>query len=452
MVSLKYTIILYVLKRGFDMFRYVFLCVVFCNILYGEYLKSVDSKNVYYSSEHFSVVAGKSYENSILIRDLAYKILDFSEISWGVLVDNLGFRMPRNSQNQRIKVFIGDRSAWDDVYGIFITIGSNYAGWANYYDDGTPYFVINPRLSSNDLKVTISHEFFHTLQMSYFDADLIEYNRWRRNIWWLEATAMMAEDEVWNDLNSYIGYMHSFFSQSYRNIETFNGIHEYSMVIFAKYIKERFGLEIIKESFSIFEDEGFDGFFEIICFLVKRDFDMDCKNMMKEFGLWVSEPRLYFEEGNLYPSVRRYEDFNMPDVQKGGVVILQNYSGFFVKTNLLYTSILKNKREYVLSSLDDEIIIVNYTPNTLSKYDIYSNHTNGYLTFDVVGFDDLEHNQSGHNIKISSNNNKKTININNREFFSGNIQSMEIFENEGNSHIKVKITNASESIYFEAIQ
>ena len=59
-------------------------------------------------------------------------------------------------------------------------------------------------INDNQIKVTISHEFFHTIQYAYFDETKIDYNKWEKAIWWLEATSVLMEDEVYNDVNDYL--------------------------------------------------------------------------------------------------------------------------------------------------------------------------------------------------------------------------------------------------------
>ena len=73
-----------------------------------------------------------------------------------------------------------------------------------------------------------------------------------KNIWWLEATSVLVEDEVYDDINDYINFLSPFFNASYRSFELKNGSHEYSMAIFAKFLIEYYEIELIKKKFREF--------------------------------------------------------------------------------------------------------------------------------------------------------------------------------------------------------
>lgn len=178
---------------------------------YG-YDKSYDSYNVYYSSEHFRTVAGVAYKDSLGIYDLAVAILDAAELTWQKEVDELGFIKPRNSENKFLDIYIANMSAYNPESESYELIPSIYAGWSTAYpSDNTPYFVLNPSMNEEQLKVTIAHEFFHTIQLSYFDETKIDDTKWFKNIWWLEATAVLLEDEVFDEINDYVRFLNPFF-------------------------------------------------------------------------------------------------------------------------------------------------------------------------------------------------------------------------------------------------
>ena len=76
--------------------------------------------------------------------------------------------------------------------------------------------MLNPNLEEDILKVTIAHEFFHTIQYSYFFGNILN-----ENIWWLEATATLMEDEVYDSIDDYINYMNNFFNSSHKSFELY---------------------------------------------------------------------------------------------------------------------------------------------------------------------------------------------------------------------------------------
>jgi len=286
-----------------------------------SYDSYTDDKNIYYTSKNFQVIVGK---NSSSKEEMAIKLLDSAQFVWEKEINQLGFKHPINSENRLIDIYIGNTKAYNYETKSYETISSYYAGWATSYNDNTPYFLINSILDDDLIKVTISHEFFHTIQYSYFNPNNIDDNKWFKNIWWLEATAVLMEDEVYDDINDYINFIEPFFNASYKDIELYNGSDEYSKVIFAKYIKKKYGLEIIKNSLASFEDSGDDGFFEILDNLLKKDYNSSMQISLNEFAKWVSNSSLYFEDGAYYPPLKKVDISNNITIEKGGIININN--------------------------------------------------------------------------------------------------------------------------------
>lgn len=209
-----------------------------------------DDKNVFKYSGHFRVIYGKEYEGNVTIENLADEILDIADYVWQKEVEDDGFKEPINSDKYYIDIYIGNTSAYNKAENTYITISSSYAGYATSYADSTPYFVLNKDMSKPLLEVTVAHEFFHTIQYAY-GLGVVSNSIWNKNLWFMEATATMMEDEVYDDVNDYIGYLPYYLPYINYSIDYTNGIMEYGKVLFAKYLKNRFGIEIIKK---IFED------------------------------------------------------------------------------------------------------------------------------------------------------------------------------------------------------
>lgn len=292
----------------------------------SAYVKTTDTYNVYFTSEHFRVIVGISYENNSGIADLATLYLDSAETVWNKEVVTLAFNPPKNSQSKIIDIYVGNRSAYNYESNTTETISVSYAGYATEYpSDRTPFFVLNPLMSSDQVRVTIAHEFFHTVQFSYIDESQLSDNEWRPNIWWMEATAVLLEDEVYDDINDYIRFLNPFFTESYRSFELYDGWHEYSMVIFAKYLKEKFGMGIIKETLLNFDVVSNNNFFNLIDMLLQTNYNSSMKKELHEFAKWVADAGKYFEEGSSYPELMHYSSINRV-LGKGGILVVDNLS------------------------------------------------------------------------------------------------------------------------------
>lgn len=325
--------------------------------LYATETRFVDAQNVYFHSGHFRVIAGRSYENTPSIVELASTILKAMNHIWHVQIEEHGFLAPRNSAFKSIDIYLANTMAYNVETQSYETIVSNFAGWATSYpSDSTPYFLINPLLTDNQLRVTLAHEFFHTIQYAYFDETNISDEKWFKNIWWLEATAMMMEDEVYDDINDYVSFLTPFLMQSYKSVEVYNGSHEYAMVIYAKFIKEKYGFHIIKESLKRYESSAEKGFFEILDDLLKELYHSSMKAMLIEFGRWVYEPKRFFEEGDLYPLVQRYILSDNTRIEKGGVVVLQGLYDYAVVSSALYAQAFASTTQKTVANGEDVIV------------------------------------------------------------------------------------------------
>lgn len=127
------------------------------------------------------------------------------------------------------------------------------------------------------IKVTAAHELFHAFQFQY-STDIAD------NGWWMEATAVWMEDEVYLEVNDYLNYIglryddaddngkwdigetyykidgsvagvtgrsKKWFDKPEISLDTYNGSYEYGAVIWAKYLSETFGTDIIKSVWTI---------------------------------------------------------------------------------------------------------------------------------------------------------------------------------------------------------
>lgn len=385
--------------------KFVFLVILTIRLF--AYDKTVDDKNVYYTSDHFRTVTGVSYQDSTTMENFSDKLLNAAEKTWQKEIVDLGFKTPRNSDHKKIDIYIGNKSAYNYETSSYETISNSYAGWAtSYFSDNTPYFLINNILSDNLIKVTISHEFFHTIQYAYFDESKINDTKWDANIWWLEATAVLMEDEVYDDVNDYVNFLHPFFDRSYRNIEIYDGSHEYSMVIFAKYIREKYGFQIIKDMFKSIETSGSDGYYEILDQLLKENYNSSIKIALNEFAKWVSNAPKYFEEGSSYPEIKRYNITDNLTLRKGGMIVYDSLKyGWNLTT--LSSGELQNIDIEDSSSIwtyadgtwfnnigNDSYMDINIT-STSKAYWVYAkNDTSNYYTYydisDELDYDSLD--------------------------------------------------------------
>ena len=256
---------------------------------------SQDEYNNFIYSTHFRVIYGKDYNKT----DLANSILDIAENVWGKEIDGFGFKAPINSDKYYIDIYIGNTEAYNKATSSYVTISSSYAGFAeSYQSDKTPYFIINSTIDINILKVTIAHEFFHTVQYAYGFYDVSD-DIWYKNIWFLEASAVMMEDEIYSSINDYINYLPDYFHHTYNSIEKYDGNIEYGKVVFAKFLREKYGMDFIKYILASYSQD------ETILQDIQKSFKNYGTTFDSAFSIYATW--LYdtskFEEGLSYPYV-----------------------------------------------------------------------------------------------------------------------------------------------------
>jgi len=155
-------------------------------------------------------------------------------------------------------------TAYDEDGYLYIVMENDFAGFPLNLDPAGQQI--------GDIKVTAAHEFFHVVQW--------QFKPWQEeDIWWLENTAVWVEDEIYDEVNDYLHYVGYRYDDSNGNgrwdpgetwyqldgtpgsgprpsrwmdhpelpLDTFNGWYEYGGVIWAKFLSESLGTEVIRD-------------------------------------------------------------------------------------------------------------------------------------------------------------------------------------------------------------
>lgn len=310
-----------------------------------------DEYNVFLYSEHFRIVLGKSYKDDEEAKTLASSILGIAENVWSKEIDTYGFKSPKNSTKDYIDIYIGNKESYNKATSTYENISDAYAGFADSYNDKTPYFVINPSIDNDVLKVTIAHEFFHTIQHAYGFFD-VSNDIWYQNIWFLEASAVMMEDEVYDSVNDYVNYISSYIRHTEKSLQTHDGDIEYGKVVFAKFLQEKYGMDFIK---SILE--SYDSNENILQDIIKSfaNIDIDFDTAFSLYATWLYNPS-YFRDGNLYPTLLTHNFSNQINIGYYGID--------FINQDTNKTYLYGNNPNYMQETFDGETNTVGDIDNT----------------------------------------------------------------------------------------
>jgi hypothetical protein len=95
------------------------------------------------------------------------------------------------------------------------------------------------------LQSVCAHEYFHAVQMAYR-----AYPYEDEKAWFYELTAMWAEERVFDDLNELYYTLDDYYSDIDKSIYLYGGLHIYGAWVWAEYLSQNYGNDIIKRTFE----------------------------------------------------------------------------------------------------------------------------------------------------------------------------------------------------------
>ncbi len=337
-----------------------------------------DEYNIFLYKGHFRVIYGQENKYSTLTKNFAIDVLDIANEVWEKEVEEYKFKAPRNSQKYYIDIYIGNKGAYNPQDESKVYINSGYAGYTLAYNDRTPYFILNPKMDKGILKVAIAHEFFHTIQYAY-GLDIVNDNIWNKNIWFLEASAVLMEDEVYDDINDYVNFIHYYFEYMNQPLDSLGNSREYGKVLFAKYLKEKYGIDFIRKIFENYKID--ETLLETIDKVLQKDKNTTFQNAMKEFISWVANESKYFKEGSSYPKPQKYSFYIERYIGQYGFLLFNKGSqNYLISSNPKYYQCDLNANTNKLTDVNkDGLILLNLQSDNIYSSEIVNNNTFDYL-------------------------------------------------------------------------
>ncbi len=178
------------------------------------------------------------------------------------------------------------------------------------------------------VRVTAAHEFFHAIQFGYdaleFDYDDVG-NPDTYKPWWLEASAVWAEEIVYDSLNDYINYLPYFFNYPWMNLGTFSydlgnprAFHPYASAVWPIFLTEKYGPDIVRQ---IWEGcASVPGYNTLVAANnTLAQYSTTLSKAFLEFSAWNyhtdirANPALYYSEGASFPAVAQTGYISQPD-------------------------------------------------------------------------------------------------------------------------------------------
>jgi hypothetical protein len=170
----------------------------------------------------------------------AQEVADYADYSWLVEVDQMGYYDPPSDLglggDARYDIYVYHQSS------LGFTSPDGIPDPTTPWNDTSSYIAIAPGLNTNLNKVTVAHEFCHAVEFAY---DVSEPT------WFMENTSTWMEDEVYDEINDYWGYVCSGdnpLRKPWWDIrEGGTSLYWYAGCIFARYMEIRIDVTAIRE-------------------------------------------------------------------------------------------------------------------------------------------------------------------------------------------------------------
>jgi hypothetical protein len=220
---------------------------------------------------------------------------------WDREVGALGFRAPPSDGDEFFDVYLQDVGS-QGLYG--------YCAPDNATVHSSSYCVLDNDFASsqfggaapiNSLSVTAAHEFFHAIQFGY---DVFE------DIWFMEGTAVWAEEQVYPAINDYLQYLgysaitHPRVPADYNGIDgTSDLFYRYGAVVFWKFLSERFGTPSIVRRVWEYADASQGSRYSLQAVTAAlAEHGTSFARTFATFGAWNTKPRGSYGDRALFPS------------------------------------------------------------------------------------------------------------------------------------------------------
>ncbi len=204
------------------------------------------------------------------VPDYVNKVADIFDSVWIFEVNGLGYKKPPSDGWYPG----GFDKGGDSLYDVYLaklapafygyTVPETTAG-PSFSQSFTSYIVIRNdypvppfpnRPIYDNVRVTVAHEFFHSIHFGYdvFEYEYIPGNSDSVRPYWLEISAVWMEDMAYDYINDYVSYLPYFYNYPWLSLRTFSYnfsfpdrvFHPYASCIWALYLQEKYGIDIIR--------------------------------------------------------------------------------------------------------------------------------------------------------------------------------------------------------------
>lgn len=188
------------------------------------------------------------------------------------------------------------------IFTSYLTLQCDYSYWVEEH----PLYknVYEP------LSVTAAHEFFHAIHFGYdaTEAEIGPDSSYRP--YWMEICAVWMEDMVFDDINDYLGYLPHFYSSPWLSLRTFRSpydYHPYASCVWAFFLQENYGMEIIKKIWEKCAQVPGDNVLEATAQILQNSpYYTSFEEAFRDFTIWnffigdKAIPEVFYSEAELF--------------------------------------------------------------------------------------------------------------------------------------------------------
>jgi len=327
------------------------------------------------------------------IPDYVNRTADYLNLAYSMYVEGLSFDPPPPD----------DEEIPDGLYDIYLTNvpalttpespSNHYPGRDAYtsyiqlgYDLRTPRYPDDPLPF---LKVCAAHELFHAVQFAYrtYSSD--------STLWLFESTAGWAEEVVFDEVNDVYYKLHYYLPNLHKSLYQSEGFFTYGTWIFAQFLADRYGTQIIRQIWEKFA--SFD--FALNALDLTLDiYGADLNDEYSQHVVWnyfTGENYLpgFYEEGAYFDETI-YEAMNYSTYPVDWVsdpIPQENLSGAYIVFENTISTRSNLVIEYQnLSSDKHAVAIARISPDSGVQYNIYLVQSFIVNTFVVEEFNSCE--------------------------------------------------------------
>lgn len=280
------------------------------------------------------------------VPDYVDSAMVYLDTAWEEYINQMGYAAPPNEHGlpaSTYSIFFTDFPYYGLTTATGVDIpalpGTNWSSYLELENDYAESYFFSRGLEG--LKVTVAHEFHHAIQFGY--------NVRSQDFFYYEMTSTWLEDYFYDDVNDYIQYLDSFYSNiGNYSFDSFIGLYPYGNSIYLHMTDKKFGPGFVKNTWDEIKNQS--ALNAISRVLENPGYGSSWGISLAEYGRWLwftgarSDNYQFFDEGDLYPQVQIPVEntFEFADSLNKNIFVRGNSSKFIRLTAMMDKAVISS--------------------------------------------------------------------------------------------------------------